>query len=121
MAKLEELEDSYAKKADRYYPLFGGFINGLISACSSLSIVLIAVCAIPFINEAKPGLLGSYGSFYLPDNLFKAIDNKVLIIPALAMTIPLFTGFIRHKKSRRSNFFSVLFGIIVAVIFTVIL
>ena len=82
---------------------------------------MIVVIAVPLLNEVFVGIADLLGSYYVPQQFYEAIDPQALLMPAIASTLPLFIGIVRHKKSRWSNVLSVLFGILVTIIFTIIL
>ena len=121
MNRILEIEDNHAKKADHHYSIFGAFINSLLAVSSSLLTIMVVVFAFPLLKEVFVGLSGLLSSYYIPANIYNAIDTQALLMPAIAATLPLFLGVIRHKKSRSSNVLSVLFGILVTLLFTIIL
>ncbi len=121
MERILSIEDIHSKKADHYYAIIGSFVNSFLAIASSLLVIMIIVIAVPLLDEGFIGLADLLKSYYIPAHVNEAIDPQALLMPAIASTLPLFFGIIRHKKSRCSNILSVLFGILVTIIFTIIL
>ena len=121
MQRILEVEDIHSKKSDHHYSIYGAFINSLLAVCSSLLTIMVIVFVFPLLKEVFVGLTGILSSYYIPANIKESIDSQALLMPAIASTLPLFLGIIRHKKTRSSNVLSVLFGILVTLLFTIIL
>lgn len=119
--RILELEDKHAKKIDHYYSILGSFVNSALAVAASLMVIMIIVIAVPLLEEKFVGFAELLKSFYIPSNVYKEIDTHALLMPALAGTMPLFLGFIRRKKNSWSCILSILFGVIVTVLFSIIL
>ena len=114
--RIQKLEDKHSIKSDHNYSVIGAFVNAGLAVGSSLIMMLILINAVPLLDEGFISLAEQLRSFYIPTNTFKAIEPYALILPAISSTVPLFVGFVRHKKTGWSSVLSVLFGVLVTIV-----
>ena len=121
MERIIALEDNHSIKFDHHYSIIGAIINSCLAITASLMTIIIFTNAVPLLDEGFIKIADLLRSFYIPANKYKPLDPHAFIMPAIAATLPMFVGIIRHKKTSMSCILSVLFGLIITVILGFIL
>lgn len=121
MDRIKLLEDKHSIKSDHHYSIIGAVVNSCLAITASLMTMIILINAVPLLDEGFIKIADLLRSFYIPTNKYKLIDPHAFVMPAIASTLPMFVGIIRHKKTSMSCILSVLFGFIITLVLGFIL
>lgn len=116
MERIKLLEDKHSIKSDHHYFIIGAVVNSCLAITASLMTMIILINAVPLLDEGFIKVADLLRSFYTPTNTYKPIDPHAFVMPAIASTLPMFVGIIRHKKTAMSCILSVLFGFVITLV-----
>ena len=116
MERIKLLEDKHSIKSDHHYSIIGAVVNSCLAITASLMTMIILINAVPLLDEGFIKIADLLRSFYTPTNKYKPIDPHAFVMPAIASTLPMFVGIIRHKKTAMSCILSVLFGFVITLV-----